>query len=113
MVIGGVFNSGLLADPRPGATFDYRTAPARLWSGAPCGLQAVCAEHGVPLRAAALRFPLAHPAVAAVLVGARGPAESEDAAAMLRRPVPAELWRALCSRGLLPEHAPLPVEEEP
>ncbi|WP_235583062.1 aldo/keto reductase, partial [Kitasatospora sp. Root107] len=70
VVIGGVFNSGLLADPRPGATFDYTAAPADLVQRA-LDLKAVCERHGVPLRAAALRFPFGHPAVASVLVGTR------------------------------------------
>lgn len=108
VVIGGVFNSGLLADPRPGATFEYRVAPDEMLRRA-LRLKAVCGEFGVPLRAAALRFPPAHAAVAGVLVGARGAAEIEDAAAMLRHPVPDGLWRALCSEGLLRPDAPLPA----
>jgi D-threo-aldose 1-dehydrogenase len=107
VVIGGVFNSGLLADPRPGATFDY--APAPPWLVERAGrLQAVCARHGVPLRAAALAFPFGHPAVASVLVGARTAAEVQDAAAMLDRPVPADLWTELVAEGLLPDHVPTP-----
>ena len=107
VVIGGVFNSGLLADPRPGATFDYAPAPPELVERAG-RLQAVCARHGVPLRAAALAFPFGHPAVASVLVGARTAAEVQDAVAMLGRPVPAELWTELVAEGLLPDHVPTP-----
>jgi D-threo-aldose 1-dehydrogenase len=107
VVIGGVFNSGLLADPRPGATFDYAPAPPGLVERAG-RLQAVCARHGVPLRAAALAFPFGHPAVASVLVGARTAAEVQDAAAMLDRPVPADLWTELVAEGLLPDHVPIP-----
>jgi D-threo-aldose 1-dehydrogenase len=108
VVIGGVFNSGLLADPRPGATFDYAPAPPKLVERAGC-LQAVCARHGVPLRAAALAFPFGHPAVASVLVGARTAAEVQDAVAMVGRPVPAELWAELVAEGLLPGHVPVPT----
>jgi len=107
VVIGGVFNSGLLADPRPGATFDYAPAPPGLVERAG-RLQAVCARHGVPLRAAALAFPFGHPAVASVLVGARTAAEVQDAVAMLDRPVPADLWTELVAEGLLPDHVPIP-----
>ncbi|MFF9643020.1 aldo/keto reductase [Kitasatospora aureofaciens] len=109
VVIGGVFNSGLLADPRPGATFDYTAAPEELVARA-LDLKAVCAEHGVPLRAAALRFPFGHPAVAAVLVGTRNAAEVRDAAAMLRHRVPDALWAELKDRGLLPPGVPTPQE---
>jgi D-threo-aldose 1-dehydrogenase len=102
VVVGGVFNSGLLADPRPGATYDYAPAPADLLDRA-LRVQAVADRHGVPLRAAALSFPLAHPAVASVCVGARSPYEIRDAAAMLRHPVPDALWEDLRAEGLLPK----------
>ncbi|MGW1086251.1 aldo/keto reductase [Streptomyces sp. NPDC002596] len=107
VVIGGVFNSGLLADPRPGATYDYATAPLDLLSRA-LDLKAVCERHGVPLRAAALRFPFGHPAVASVLVGTRSATEARDAAAMLAHPVPDALWAELKARGLLPADVPMP-----
>ncbi|MEU5837369.1 aldo/keto reductase [Streptomyces diacarni] len=100
VVAGGVFNSGVLADPRPEATYDYRPAPRHLLERAQ-GLGRICAEYGVPLRAAAARFPLGHPAVAAVLLGLRTPAEVRDAAAQFRRPFPDGLWEALASSGLL------------
>ncbi len=105
VVIGGAFNSGLLADPRPGATFDYTAAPDALLERA-LRMKAVCEGHGVPLRAAALRFPLDHPAVRSVLVGARSAAEITDAAAMTALPVPAGLWDDLRGEGLIPQEAP-------
>jgi D-threo-aldose 1-dehydrogenase len=107
VVIGGVFNSGLLADPRPGATFEYAPAPPPLLERA-ARLQAVCARHQVPLRAAALAFPFCHPAVSSVLVGARSAAEVDDAVAMHGRPFPADPWAELVAEGLLPDHAPTP-----
>ncbi|MFJ8980276.1 aldo/keto reductase [Streptomyces sp. NPDC102282] len=100
VVIGGVFNSGLLADPRPGATYDYAAAPQPLLDRA-LRIRDVAAGHGVPLRAAALHHPLRHPAVAGVLVGARSPEEVRDAAARLRTPVPDGLWDDLRAEGLL------------
>jgi D-threo-aldose 1-dehydrogenase len=109
VVAAGVFNSGLLADPRPGATYDYAAAPPELLERA-LRLKAACERRGVPLRAAALRFPFGHPAVTSVLVGARSAAEVRDAAAMLARPVPAGLWEALRAEGLLPRDVPVPDE---
>ncbi|MFF0476296.1 aldo/keto reductase [Streptomyces sp. NPDC004284] len=109
VVIGGVFNSGLLADPRPGATFDYTAAPTELLHRA-LRLKEVCERHGVPLRAAALRFPFGHPAVTSVLVGARSAAEVRDAAAMLRHRIPDGLWAELKERELLPPGVPTPEE---
>jgi D-threo-aldose 1-dehydrogenase len=108
VVVGGVFNSGLLADPRPGATFDYAPAPPELVERAR-RLAAACAGHGVPLRAAALAFAAGHPAVTSVLVGARTPAEVADAVAMHAVPVPGELWAELVAAGLLPRHVPTPA----
>ncbi|MDT8913688.1 aldo/keto reductase [Amycolatopsis sp. PS_44_ISF1] len=105
VVVGGVFNSGLLADPRPGATFDYAPASAGMLSRA-LELKAACEKYGVPLRAAALRFPFGHPAVAAVLVGVRNAAEVNDAAALLHQQIPDLLWAELKDRGLLPADVP-------
>ncbi|WP_405455527.1 aldo/keto reductase [Streptomyces sp. NBC_00101] len=101
VVVGGVFNSGLLADPRPEAPYDYATAPAALVERA-LRMKAVTEAYGVPLRAAALHHSLAHPAVATVLVGTRSPAEVRDTAALLRTPPPPALWEELRAAGLLP-----------
>ena len=108
VVVGGVFNSGLLADPRPGATFDYAPAPAELVDRA-ARLAEVCARHRTPLRAAALAFPFGHPAVTSVRVGARSAAEVADAVACFERPVPEALWAELVATGLLPSHVPTPA----
>jgi D-threo-aldose 1-dehydrogenase len=108
VVVGGVFNSGLLADPRPGATFDYAPAAPELVDRA-ARLAEVCARHETPLRAAALAFPFGHPAVTSVLVGARTAAEVEDAVACFQRPVPDALWADLVTSGLLPDHVPVPA----
>jgi D-threo-aldose 1-dehydrogenase len=108
VVVGGVFNSGLLADPRPGATFDYAPAPPELVDRA-ARLAEVCARHGTPLRAAALAFPFGHPAVTSVLVGARSAAEVKDAVACFEWPVPGELWAELVATGLLPADVPNPA----
>ncbi|WP_370102811.1 aldo/keto reductase [Streptacidiphilus sp. MAP12-20] len=112
VVVGGVFNSGLLADPKPGATFDYAPAAQDLLVHA-LRIKAECEDFGVPLRAAALQFPFGHPAVASVLVGARSAAEASDAAAMTGYDIPADLWHRLRSTGLLPWDAPLPTADQP
>jgi D-threo-aldose 1-dehydrogenase len=94
VIAGGVFNSGLLAAPGAGATYDYQAAPEELVSRA-LRLARACEGFGVPLRAAAARFPLTHPAVASVLLGLRSPAEVTDALALRGLDIPAGLWDAL------------------
>lgn len=107
VVIGGVFNSGLLTAPRPGATYDYAPAPQPVLDRA-LRLLEVSERHGVPLRAAALRFPFGHPAVASVLTGARSPQEVRDTVEQLRRPIPQALWDELRAEGLLDPDTPVP-----
>ncbi|BBC38748.1 Aldo/keto reductase [Streptomyces graminofaciens] len=112
VVIGGVFNSGLLTAPRPGATYDYAPAPQPVLDRA-LRLLAVCERHGVPLRAAALRFPFGHSAVASVLTGARSPQEVRDTVEQLRRPIPDALWDELRAEGLLDPDTPVPAPTGP
>jgi D-threo-aldose 1-dehydrogenase len=107
VVAGGTYNSGLLADPSPGTHYNYLPAPPPLLERAR-QLQAVCARHGVPLKAAAIQFPIAHPAVAAVLTGARRDGELDENCALFDLPIPAELWQDLRAQGLLDERAPVP-----
>ncbi|SPF02623.1 aldo/keto reductase [Streptomyces sp. MA5143a] len=108
VLIGGVLNSGLLTDPAPGATYDYAPAPEPVLDRAR-RLKAVTERHGVPLRAAALRFPLGHPAVASVLTGARSTAEVRDTVDQLTAPLPAALWDELRAEGLLAPDVPVPT----
>jgi D-threo-aldose 1-dehydrogenase len=91
VIAAGVLNSGLLAG---GTTFDYAPAPAELVARAR-ELEAICAPYGVPLAAAAVQFPLRHPAVAAALIGARSPDELEHDLDFAELPIPDELWVAL------------------
>jgi len=112
VVIGGVFNSGLLTAPRPGASYDYAPAPQPVLDRA-LRLLSVCERHGVPLRAAALRFPFGHPAVASVLTGARTPHEVRDTVEQLARPIPDALWDDLRTEGLLAPHVPVPTKSAP
>jgi D-threo-aldose 1-dehydrogenase len=94
VVVGGVLNSGVLADPRPGARFDYAPASSATLARAQA-LSDACERHGVPLKAAALQFPLRHPAVACVLTGARSEAELTESLALLDVEVPEALWAEL------------------
>jgi D-threo-aldose 1-dehydrogenase len=107
VLVGGVMNSGVLADPRPGSRFDYAPASDEILERAR-RLGDVCARHDVPLRAAAMQFPLAHPAVVSLVAGVRTPSHLDDYPAMLARPIPAALWDELRAEGLLPANAPVP-----
>lgn len=107
IIIGGVYNSGLLADPRPGARFNYTPAPEHLVERAR-RLAAVCENHGTSLKAAAVQFPFGHSAVASVLVGCRTVAELEESLAAFEADVPAGLWSQLKAEGLLAAEVPTP-----
>ncbi|MET9493646.1 aldo/keto reductase [Streptomyces sp. NPDC006552] len=111
VVVGGVFNSGLLADPKEGATFDYARAAPHLVEKA-LRFKELAERHGTSLRAAALAFPFGHPAVTGVLVGARSAAEVRDTAAQLAARVPAAFWADARAHGLLPAEPPTPEPKE-
>ncbi|GAA1762881.1 aldo/keto reductase [Nonomuraea bangladeshensis] len=100
VLAAGVFNSGILATSRPGGTFDYQPAPAPLVERA-SRIAEACERHGVSLPQAAMAFPLRHPAVAGVVLGARTPEEVTANAALWSRPVPDALWEDLESAGLI------------
>ena len=110
IALGGVFNSGILATGvRAGTELRFNYAPAaQHWVARVAAVEAICDTYGVPLRAAALQFPLAHPAIEVVMLGARQASEWQDAMAMLRQPIPAGFWQALRDAGLLPAEAPTP-----
>lgn len=100
IVVGGVLNSGILADPRPEALYDYADAPAPVLARARA-MAAHCEQAGTTLLTAAFRFAARHPAVSTVLLGARDPNELAQALDATRRPVPDELWERLVADGLL------------
>jgi D-threo-aldose 1-dehydrogenase len=110
VVIGAVFNSGLLATgPVPGARYDYREAlPEELDKAR--RIQAVCQRHGVPLAAAALQFPLGHPAVASVIPGPVTPEEVRLNVEAICHPIPPALWQDLKAEQLIREDAPTPPD---
>jgi D-threo-aldose 1-dehydrogenase len=93
VLTGGVFNSGILADPDDGARYDYAPASSALLARAR-RLRDACAEYGVPLAAAALQFTIRHPAVTATVVGARTPEEIAADVSYLSMQIPDELWEA-------------------
>src|SRR5216683_57751 len=109
IVIGAVFGSGLLATGAvPGARYDYREpTPAQIEQVT--RIKAICDRYGVPLAAAALQFPLAHPAVASVIPGPVTPAQVQLNIQAVRHPIPVDLWRDLKAAGLVREDAPTPA----
>jgi D-threo-aldose 1-dehydrogenase len=105
IVVGGPLNSGILAGRD---TWNYKTAPPEIVARVNA-IEAVCDNHRVPLAAAALQFPLAHPAVAAVIPGPRNVQEFDANVRLLGHPIPAALWADLRAAGLLHPHAPTPA----
>ncbi len=109
VVIGGVFNSGVLTAPTSGSLYNYVPAPDEVIQRAQL-IEAVCDRYEVPLPAAALQFPLAHPRVSTVLIGFRTTQELEDDLRWLQTPIPAALWEELRRERLIREDAPVPTE---
>ena len=100
ITIGGVFNSGVLADPKPGATFEYLPASDEIIKKAQ-DIRAFLNERDIPLTAAALQFPLRHPAVTSVLTGSRSSAELLSNIADFDRALPENIWTELEDAGLI------------
>ena len=108
IILGGPYNSGILASGAvKDAWFDYAPATAEVLAKV-AAIEKICAAHRVPLKAAALQFPLHHSCVASVIPGTSNAAELNENLRMLRTPVPAELWRELKSAGLMDAQAPTP-----
>jgi D-threo-aldose 1-dehydrogenase len=108
VIIGGPFNGGILADPAIAPVFDYRPAPPRVVEKA-LRIKAVCERKGVPLKAAAIQFPLGHPAVASVLTGCSSSAEVEENVRMFEYEIPSSLWDDLRREGLIAGDVPAPA----
>ena len=109
VMLGGVFNSGILATGAiPGARYNYRAAPPDIVERVRA-IERVCAAHDVALAHAALAFVLGHEAVSSVVLGAVSPDEVARNVAMLARPVPPSLWRDLKAERLLRADAPTPA----
>ena len=100
LIIGGPYNSGILAtDERRRATYDYKPAPEALWQKAQA-IRRMCESHGVDPRAAALQYPLRHPAVAAVIPGVWAVSEVEANLDLIAADIPDALWRDLAAADL-------------
>jgi D-threo-aldose 1-dehydrogenase len=104
IVVGAVHNTGILAGRD---SWNYMAAPPEI-AARVSAIRAVCDRHEVPLIAAALQFPLAHPAVSAVLPGPRNVQEMEENSDLLRYPIPTALWADLRNAKLLHPDAPTP-----
>ncbi len=107
VVIGGVFNSGILIDPVPGAHFNYLPADQALLAKA-TAIREICDKHEVPLAAAAIQFPLAHPRVCTVLMGPRTIGELETDLSLFDVEIPPRLWADLRQAGLIDPGTPTP-----
>jgi D-threo-aldose 1-dehydrogenase len=105
IVCGGPLNSGILAGRD---TWNYAAAPADVVAKVK-KIAAVCDAHKVPLPAAALQFPLAHPVVCAIIPGPRTAAEFTENLPLFTMKIPAELWSDLRREGLLHPNAPVPA----
>ncbi|WP_447728142.1 aldo/keto reductase [Sphingomonas koreensis] len=112
LVIAGPYNSGILAKGvrRGGAipNFNYEPAPPEIVERVGA-IEDICVRHGVPLAAAALQFPLAHPQVASVVPGMGSVHQVDDALALMAHPIPAALWAELQDAGLIRRDAPVPA----
>ncbi|GIT86240.1 aldo/keto reductase [Roseobacter sp. OBYS 0001] len=109
VVVGGGFNSGILATgAREGAKYNYAPAPAEIMERV-AKIEAVCADHQVPLPAAALQFVVAHPAIPSFIAGTRTIAQLEQNLNWFRHEIPADFWAELKHEGLLRTDAPVPV----
>lgn len=108
VAIGGPYNSGILArDLDKPVSYDYEPAPSQLVEKAR-SIKAVCDRHRVDLKAAALQFVLAHPAVATAIPGAQSVAEVEQNVAAVSAKTPTQLWAELKHEKLIPYDAPVP-----
>jgi len=108
IIIGGPYNSGILATGAvPGAMYDYVPATPDIMEKVR-KIESICRRYSVPLQAAALQFPLAHPAVAAIIPGARSAEEVEENFRFVSHAIPAEFWADLRQQNLLPPEAPVP-----
>ncbi|HUH94964.1 MAG TPA: aldo/keto reductase [Casimicrobiaceae bacterium] len=113
VLMAAPFNSGILATGAlPGATFFYVEADPEIMARTR-RIEAVCSRHGVALAAAALQFPLAHPAVASVVTGMRNAAEAQANLAHCGAAIPAAFWDELKHEGLIAVDAPVPDGDRP
>lgn len=108
ILLGGPYNSGILATGAvSGAKYNYKPAPREILEKVR-RIEAVCDRHNVPLRAAALQFPLGHPVVSSIIPGAVSEREVKQNIKMMSIDIPPELWQDLKVSGLRHPDAPTP-----
>ena len=108
VMLAGVFNSGILATgAKPGAKYNYSPAPTHIMDKT-AKIEAVCADYGVPLPAAALQFVVAHPAIPSFIAGTRSVEQLRQNLGWFALPIPSAFWSDLKKKGLLREDAPTP-----
>ena len=108
VILGGIYNSGILATGAiPGAKYDYQDASPEIMERVR-QIQTVCARYQVPINMAAIQFPLAHPAVTSLIVGAESVAQVKANQAALTGYIPPELWSDLKKEGLIEDLAATP-----
>lgn len=106
IVIGGPYNSGILATgPQQGAFYNYEPAPADIRDKV-ARIEAVCSGHGVRLVDAAFQFPLRHPSVISIIPGGQSVAEMSSNVRAMQAEIPASLWSDLKEAGLMDPAAP-------
>lgn len=110
VIVGGPFNSGALVETSGTLHYNYEAAPPDIVERV-ARLRRICTAHGVPLAAAALQFPLGHPAVLSVIPGMASASQVSDATSWLDFPIPDALWSALRAEGLVRADAPVPVSK--
>lgn len=109
LLLGGPFNSGILATgATPGAKYNYKPAPTAIIERV-ARIETICERHEVPLAAAAIQFPLGHPDIASIIPGAVSASEVERNADYIDLPIPKSLWEELKAEKLLASDAPVPV----
>lgn len=108
VIVASPFNSGILATGSPTSPYEYAPPGPEIVRRVEA-MSRAAGRHGIPLAAAALQFPLAHPAVASVVAGHRSVGELDRNIASLATPIPGGFWGELVADGILPESAPVPA----
>ena len=108
IVIGGPYSSGVLVG---GAHFEYAPASKEVLARVE-SIKALCAQHAVSIKSAALQFSMAHPASAAIIPGASKPERIREDHEALNATIPGEFWHELRAKGLVAPDAPLPIDKK-
>lgn len=113
VVVGGVYNSGILATGVRGDGpwhYDYAPAPRNIIDKV-AKIESLCEDFRIPLAAAALQFPLAHPAIGSVLLGLGRLSRIQQSLELFSAPIPSDFWSALRDQSLIGENVPIPNDQ--